>query len=219
MEIFKKYCSAHFEDTVIPVEFVVLHYTAQSLKESLNIFLSSKVSCHLLIDREGSIYELVDCWEGKVKKAFHAGQSLWQDSDGKTWEAFNNFSLGIELVNWNGNFFPYTKQQYESLFQVLNHFKAKYPQLKNPNRILGHEQIAGFRGKKDPGFFFDWQALFKNIYLDADYPIREPALTKRELESLDFLKKWNDKKAKRVSLLLENQNYPFWFKKTLLYLL
>ena len=168
MKICKDYCSPHFEDAFIPVEFAVLHYTAQSLKESLNIFLSpkSKVSCHLLIDRDGSVYELVKCFEGKAKKAFHAGPSLWRDSKGKKWTSFNNFSLGIELVNWNGNLFPYTKEQYQSLFEVLTHLKAQYPQLNSPDRLLGHEHIAGFRGKKDPGYLFDWFYLFKNVYGD-----------------------------------------------------
>ena len=341
MKIFKAYRSPHFKDQIIPVEFVILHYTAQSLKESLNIFLSpeSKVSCHLLIDRDGSTYELVDCWEVRAKKAFHAGHSLWRGSENKNWKGFNNFSIGIELVNWNGNLFPYPDKQYQSLFEVLTHLKTQYPQLKNPDRLLGHEHIAGFRGKKDPGYLFDWSYLFQNVYGESNqsknkiefvksYPkgslnnnqkrdksiysklrdtnnqenivsqkenlkkdnlkikdqntgdrsverlnsdnkdklkneslrkggntenkntidknnsiedrgndkkgidnlhlinenrkhlIRKSVLTKREIESLQFLKeskKWSDKKAKRISLTLENTYYPFWFKKYILF--
>ena len=260
MQILKSYSSPHFEDTIIPVEFVVIHYTAQSLKESLNIFLSplSKVSCHLLIDRDGSTYELVDCWNGKVKKAFHAGQSVWKEREVKTWTSFNHFSIGIELVNWNGNLFPFESTQYKSLVNILTHFKSQYPQLRNPDRVLGHEHIAGFRGKKDPGYLFDWSFLFKQVYKDSvsvqekeqdfsshshkqvyqdsvpvqekekeaslkksqSFPIYSSVLTKKDIESLQFLKKgkrWNDKKAKRVSVILENKSYPFWFKKLLLF--
>jgi len=309
MRIYKNHRSPHFEDLLIPVEFVVLHYTAQSLKESLKIFLSpqSKVSCHLLIDRGAAVYELVDCLEGKTKKAFHAGQSFWQDIENKNWKSFNNFSIGIELVNWNGNLFPYTREQYESLFQVLNDLKTKYPSLKNPARILGHEQVAGFRGKKDPGGLFDWENLFKNVYreelnlatkqwdeseadeprfsqsrpkvskkeilkvdefkiedkgtlsfegfnqhnkarlksqaspqvsnsenirdkmtentkqkdgINKNYPVRNSVLTQKQRDSLKFLKKtkfWNDSRAKKISLVLENNKYPFWLKKHFLF--
>ena len=225
MQIYKDYRSPHFKDEMIPVEFVVLHYTAQSLKGSLNIFLSSKsmVSCHLLIDRDGSTYELVDCWDAKVKKAFHAGQSVWQDSKGKKWSGFNDFSIGIELVNWNGNVFLFTEEQYQSLFKVLSYLKSKFPQLQKPHRILGHEHIAGFRGKKDPGYLFDWSYLFNKVYLTADnrnFPIRNSILTKKEIDSLlKKSKKWDDNKAKKISLILENKYYPFWFKKALLFLI
>ena len=228
MRISKDYFSPHFEDLIIPVEFLVIHYTAQSLKESLSIFLSpkSQVSCHLLIDRDGSVYELVDCWDGKAKKAFHAGESLWQDREGKKWTGFNKFSLGIELVNWNGNIFHFSKEQYESLSTVLSHLKNLFPQLNNPDRLLGHEHIAGFRGKKDPGYFFDWSYLFKTVYEDSSQniplPVRESVLTKKQIEALKFLKDSklkNDKTAKKASLILENKHYPFWLKRTLLFFL
>lgn len=218
MFVSKEYRSPNFQDKNIPVEFVILHYTAQKLKESLNIFLNSgsqAVSCHLLIDEEGRLYELVSCWEGFCKKAFHAGKSFFLDSKGKRWEDFNNFSIGIELVNWNGNIFPFTESQYKSLFKVLFHLKNIYPILQNPDRILGHEHIAAFRGKSDPGYLFDWQKLFKNIYPDHPEPRRESLLSKKQCQSLAFLKdsqNWTDSKARKISLLME-KTMPFWLKR------
>ena len=216
MFISKKYRSAHFENTNIPVEFVVLHYTAQSLRGSLDIFLDSKpVSCHLLIDRDGSAYELVDCWEGVCKKAFHAGHSSFLSEQKEEWKNFNGFSIGIELVNWNGNIFPFTEEQYQSLFKVLFHLKTIYPALNNPDRVLGHEQIAGFRGKKDPGFFFDWKRLFQTAYKDSQKKLSS-ILTEKQVEALQFMKKsknWNDQKARQVSSFMEQEAIPFWLKK------
>ena len=216
MLVSKKYRSSHFDDKNIPVEFVILHYTAQTLKGSLDIFLDSKpVSCHLLIDRDGSVYELVDCLNGSCKKAFHAGQSYFLFNKKEKWEDFNNFSIGIELVNWNGNIFHFTEEQYRSLFEVLSHLKEIYPNLKNSDRILGHEHIAGFRGKKDPGFYFDWKRLFKEVYKDSQ-KILFPVLTEKQFKTLSFMrqtKKWNDQKAKRISLLIEQTSLPFWLKK------
>ena len=264
MEIEKKYKILDKTLPNIPVEFVILHYTAQSLKGSLNIFLNSKqVSCHLLIDTDGQVYEMIPCWDGVCKKAFHAGKSFFkeppkettretskenpkeQNSKQKTqsknvkevhkvidreqknhwknvketkketnkqWKNFNNFSIGIELINLNGNLFPFTDQQYQSLFKVINHLKNKYPALNSEKRILGHEQIAGFRGKKDPGVLFDWPLLFQKIY-GKKHNLKS-VLKKQQIQSINFLKskKWNDKKAKKISLILENKK-PFWLKK------
>ena len=215
MLISKKYQSPNFENKNIPVEFVILHYTAQSLKKSLDIFLDSKsVSCHLLIDRKGAVYELVKCWEGNCNKAFHAGESFLSNQN-KTWKNFNDFSIGIELINWNGNIFSFTKEQYQSLFKVLIHLKKIYPSLNNSNRVLGHEHIAGFRGKKDPGYCFDWQSLFKEVYAEPNKTLH-PVFTKKQYEALQFMKKhkaWNDQKAKKISSLMEKRKLPFWLKK------
>ena len=215
MLISKKCRSPHFENKNIPVEFVILHYTAQSLKGSLDIFLGSKpVSCHLLIDRDGSVYELVECWEGKCKKAFHAGQSYFV-CEQKKWKNFNDFSIGIELVNWNGNIFHFTEEQYQSLFKILSCLKKIYPALKNSDRVLGHEHIAGFRGKKDPGYLFDWKRLFREVYQDSQKTL-SPVLTERQVSALQFMKqpkKWNDQKARQISLLMEQTVISFWLKK------
>jgi len=228
MFISKRYSSPHFENKLIPVEFVILHYTAQSLTESLKILSdlnsTKPASCHLLIDEQGGLYELVDCWEGSCKKAFHAGSSRFVDVQGKRWENFNSFSLGIELVSWNGNIFHFTESQYKSLFEVLSCLKNLYPSLQNPERILGHEHIAGFRGKKDPGCFFDWEQLFKSVYPDQfashsnSFPIpkRSSILTKKQRQSLVFLTdslKWDDQKARQISLIMEKPFLPFCLKK------
>ena len=218
MPVSKKYRSPNFQKEIINVEFVVLHYTAQSLKESLRIFLNpgqSSVSCHLLIDEKGEVYELVDCWRGSCKKAFHAGRSSFITPDGKKWENFNDFSLGIELVNWNGNIFHFSENQYKNLFEVLLHLKNTYPVLQNPERIVGHEHIAGFRGKSDPGYLFDWNRLFKTVYSEKLKPNRISRFTEKQYLSLNFLKdskNWNDKKARRISLFME-KSLPFWLKK------
>ena len=298
MEIEKKYKISDKTLPNIPVEFVILHYTAQSLKGSLNIFLNSKqVSCHLLIDTDGQVYEMIPCWDGVCKKAFHAGKSFFKEPNkeknhkksnenkktqweniketnreqknqyenfkepeketkklwknikeshketnkesekeinkkgenvkenfketekeiNKQWKNFNAFSIGIELINLNGNLFPFTDQQYQSLFKVLNHLKNKYPALESEKRILGHEQIAGFRGKKDPGVLFDWPLLFQKVYKKQKN--LNPVLTKKQAKSINFLKskKWNDKKAKKISLILE-KNQAFWLKKIQLFI-
>ena len=215
----RKYASPHFDPVAIPVEFLILHYTAQSLRETLKIFSaeSAPLSCHLIIDRDGRVFELVSCWNGVCHRAFHAGKSRLSGKlspSRKTLRSFNNFSLGIELVNLNGNFYPYTEAQYQSLFQVTCHLKKIYPKLNDPRRILGHEHIAGFRGKADPGARFHWRRFFKEVYQTDSPPARPFRLSESQIKSLAplFRRPLNNEKAKKISLILES-SAPFSTKK------
>jgi N-acetyl-anhydromuramyl-L-alanine amidase AmpD len=89
-------------------------------------------------------------------------------------EAFNDRSIGIELVNENGNLFPYSEAQYASLFGLIERLKGVYPTLAHPEAVVGHEQIAGFRGKSDPGLCFEWDRLFAVCYPNQGAPRRQP---------------------------------------------
>lgn len=177
MKIDRSKRSPNFDAQEISVEFVVLHYTALDLNCTLQHLCdtASKVSAHFVISEQGDIFELVDCLEAPCKRAWHAGQSLFS-LDGKTWSAFNDFSVGIELVNLNGNFFYYSKAQYETLFELIRALQQRFPALLSADRILGHEQIAGFRGKCDPGRKFDWHKLFAACYAAQRHPVRKPLL-------------------------------------------
>ena len=164
------------DQKTVPVEFLVLHYTATDLSNTLRIFQDARrgVSAHLVIDVDGIVYSLVDCLEGEAHRAWHAGQSRYDDGVEK-WTGFNDFSIGIELVNFNGNLFPFTDAQYQSLAAVVLVLKQHYPALLNPDRVLGHEQIAGYRGKVDPGSCFDWARFWQMCYPDVQAPDHQPA--------------------------------------------
>ena len=174
MKTNRQFRSPNFDPVQIPVEFLVLHYTAENLQSTLEIFMdtSRKVSSHLVIDQNGDIYELVECLNGAAQRAWHAGQSYWVDN-GTRWEKFNDFSIGIEIVNLNGNLLPFSPQQYDALNAVTSHLRSHYPALNSPHRVVGHEQIAGWRGKVDPGILFDWPAYFQQNYGGIDIPVRE----------------------------------------------
>ncbi|OED42698.1 N-acetylmuramoyl-L-alanine amidase [Endozoicomonas sp. (ex Bugula neritina AB1)] len=173
--------SPNYDDRIIPVEFLILHYTAVSLKDTLDIFLNPEVgvSAHLVIDKDGSVYEMVDCLDGRAMRAWHAGVSEWQG-----WQSFNDFSIGIELVNYNGNVFEYTDEQYESLKAVVAQLQRFYPELCDPQRVLGHEHIAGRRGKVDPGACFDWSRFFAENYSGFAKPERVPTCKPEIIRSL-----------------------------------
>lgn len=181
--------SPNFTPGPIPVEFVVIHYTACGLQRALDLLTDQKreVSAHFVLDQDGTVYELVEALNGAPCKAWHSGKSRWRDSSGKTWEAFNSFSIGIEIVNENGNLFPYTEQQYQSLIALLHRLKTIYPALASPERIIGHEQIAGYRGKSDPGVHFDWPRVFAAVYGSGSFPSYSPRIPSGMAEALKAL--------------------------------
>ncbi len=156
----------------------MLHFTAATFERTVEIFTdpATEVSAHIVIDRDGSVYELVECMSGQAKRAWHAGKSRWETSapqGNSVVEGFNDCSIGIELVNLNGNIFRYSEAQYASLFAVIESLKRSYPELCSPASVVGHEQIAGFRGKSDPGRCFEWSRLFSVCYPGEGAPIRE----------------------------------------------
>jgi N-acetyl-anhydromuramyl-L-alanine amidase AmpD len=174
MKLNREYSSPNYDPVHIPVEFLVLHYTAGDLESTLALFFdpNQKVSSHLVIAEDGEVYELVRCWDGSTVRAWHAGRSHWVDTE-KKWEEFNNFSIGIEIVNLNGNLFPYTENQYGALKAVTDHLRSKYRALNSPHRVIGHEQIAGWRGKVDPGIHFDWDRYYRQNYRGQEHPTRK----------------------------------------------
>jgi N-acetyl-anhydromuramyl-L-alanine amidase AmpD len=103
------------------------------------------VSAHYIIDRDGTVYQLVQ----EKNIAYHAG--LGQTPDKRN--HINNFSIGIELMNTKID--KYTAEQYDSLNKLLKEIKIRY----TIKYVLGHDQIAPDR-KTDP-WNFDWTKITK----------------------------------------------------------
>jgi AmpD protein len=99
-----------------------------------------KVSAHFLVRREGRVIQFVPC----KKRAWHAGESCWQDRS-----CCNDFSLGIELEG--SDTVPFTDAQYAALSRLTLALRAAYPIC----AIAGHSDISPLR-KTDPGPYFDW---------------------------------------------------------------
>ena len=75
------------------ISYLIIHYTAtNTLRKALKIFLDkrSKLSCHWLISKRGTIYKIVN----EENIAWHAGKSFWKGEFN-----LNNRSIGIELEN------------------------------------------------------------------------------------------------------------------------
>ena len=98
----------------------------------------------------------------RTVRGWHAGERRLQCGD-TFYEKFNDFSSGIELVFFDGNIYPYTEAQIESLIEVLKDLHCRFPTSRDNARIVGHESIAGFRGKIDPRKLFRWERVLEGI--------------------------------------------------------
>src|SRR5689334_3905781 len=151
-------------DTVI--DAIVLHSTngagANFNAESAFLRDSLSVSAHYTVGEKGQIGRLLD----PRYRAWHAGLSrykearIWPDRkptpyDGRT--AWNDFSIGIELVHKVGTVYPMA--QLSALRWLVNELRANYPHIQKPG-IVAHRWIAvdqqGNYGRKtDPNDLTD----------------------------------------------------------------
>lgn len=167
--------------TVTPL-YLVIHYTAGTSSASAVSWLknpASKASAHLVIDRDGSIVQLVPF----NRRAWHAGVSQWGQLSG-----LNQYSIGIELVNagklrkrsdgqWlteskqlipaadvtvarhqneseSTGWHEYTDAQIATVTAVGQLLNQKY----GFTDVLGHDDIAPIR-KIDPGPLFPMNSV------------------------------------------------------------
>ena len=146
--------------------FVIIHHTSNDTAERALRTLSSpesRVSAHYLIDRDGTIIQLVD----EKSRAWHAGKSFWCGNTD-----MNSASIGIELDN-NGNE-PFAKAQIDALLALLTDLQQRY-NLPAAN-FIGHADVAPAR-KEDPSIFFPWEILAQQgfgLWCAAPIPAAPP---------------------------------------------
>lgn len=185
-KLLNTFLSPNVSSVDIPVEFVVIHYTACSLRKTMDIFMNPErgVTAHFVIDTNGDIYDMGHFFNGPIKRCGHAGESQLFFMD-KNITQFNHFSIGIELINHNGNIFNYTEAQYLALTELCQHLQKRFKALSSPNRFVGHEHIAGHRGKCDPGLCFDWNKLLAQLNFTTHEDIaRIPVTSPSDIEFL-----------------------------------
>jgi N-acetylmuramoyl-L-alanine amidase len=136
----------------VVISSIIIHYTGmKTAQDALDRLCdpASEVSAHYTIDEDGTVYNHVD----PVKRAWHAGVSQWNEL-----QNFNDFSIGIELVNPGHEFgyraFP--EVQIDALVSLMKDLCSQYNIDKK--LILGHSNIAPDR-KQDPGELFPWDRL------------------------------------------------------------
>lgn len=145
--------SQYFNERKCPIDMLVLHATATpDLEKTFGYLIDAigpaPVSAHYVIDRDGTIYQLVD----ESKRAWHAGVSRW----GKITEDLNSHSIGIEFqcpAVSDTELGTFTSEQIESgLLLCQEIIERHHIPLCN---VVAHSDIAPER-KIDPGCHFPW---------------------------------------------------------------
>ncbi|WP_294299004.1 N-acetylmuramoyl-L-alanine amidase [uncultured Sphingomonas sp.] len=144
--------SPNFDERLLPVCAIVLHYTGMLDAESARQRLcdpEAKVSSHYLVYEDGTVHRLVP----EEKRAWHAGKSHWR---GLT--DLNSASVGIEIVNpgHEYKYVPYPPAQIDAVVRLVAEIKDRW-QITRGN-VVGHSDIAPAR-KRDPGELFPWHEL------------------------------------------------------------
>ena len=184
LNISNRFKSENFDIRKKKVSFIIFHYTeTKNLEDAIKLLTNKKrkVSCHYVIDYNGSIYNLVDI----KKRAWHAGESSWENL-----MDINSRSIGIEIVNpGEKKKIKYKVKQINSLIELTKLLKKKFKI--SDSRILGHSDIAPQR-KIDPGIYFPWKKLNENdIGLWVKDKYDKSKLTEKDfLFFLDNLKKF-----------------------------
>ncbi|MCA7012018.1 N-acetylmuramoyl-L-alanine amidase [Dickeya dadantii] len=144
------------------VRFLVFHYTAEDLGNSLEKLTAEHVSAHYLVpayppqvNGKPVAWKLVP----ESQAAWHAGTSYWRG-----YSQLNATSIGIEQENpgWRQTasgtrwWQPYTPQQITLVTHLARDIIARHHIA--PQDVVGHSDIAPQR-KVDPGPLFPWQQL------------------------------------------------------------
>ncbi|MBV1910885.1 MAG: N-acetylmuramoyl-L-alanine amidase [Kangiellaceae bacterium] len=146
----QRYAMVQNKATISP-KMVVVHWTAiDSLEDSFRVFNTPRlpssrekissasalnVSAHFLIDRDGSIYQLLP----ETTFARHV-------------IGLNHSAIGIENVG-NGSDLPLTKEQLEANINLIKQLATRHP----IEYVIGHFEYKQFIGhslwkEKDPGY-------------------------------------------------------------------
>ncbi len=156
------------------VDTLVLHYTALDLQSSLRVLRYRGVSVHFVLAEDGTAYKILN----NDEVGWHAGVSMWR---GK--KNVNARSIGIEIVNLDGNKNNYPPAQTQSLIELCKQIMAENPLIK-PQNVVGHSDVAPKR-KADPGSKFPWQELAaKGIGLWPTPTATQAAGTKEQVQKL-----------------------------------
>ena len=136
------------------VDMLLLHYTGMRSAAAARELLCSAesgVSCHYLIDEDGTITQMV----GEDERAWHAGLSSWQ---GET--DTNSRSIGIEIHNPGHTigYRDFPEPQMLSVIALSRDILTRH--LIPPRNVLAHSDVAPGR-KIDPGERLDWPRLFR----------------------------------------------------------
>lgn len=121
------------------IRLIVLHADASPNEKGCLSWLQSsesKVSYHVLIGRDGTVYRCV----ADDRRAWHAGKAVWQGE-----KDVNGISLGLSFSNRNDGIEALTMKQIKAAQAVIKDWQKNY----GPMPVTTHAQVSPGR-KNDP---------------------------------------------------------------------
>lgn len=166
--------SDSFRPRSAPIDTLVLHYTALDLESSLRVLRFRDVSVHYVLAPDGTAHRILR----NDEVGWHAGLSMWGGKPN-----VNSRSIGIEIVNLDGNSNEYPTEQISALIELCHEILRENPAISARN-IVGHSDIAPKR-KVDPGKKFPWKDLARaGIGLWPSDAKSETVATTTQIQSL-----------------------------------
>ncbi|MCC5943403.1 MAG: N-acetylmuramoyl-L-alanine amidase [Bernardetiaceae bacterium] len=163
------------------ISYLMLHFCSNAnlnpqnpyrVEDIKHIFETYGVSAHYLIDREGTVYRLVN----EKFAAYHAGKGCLPNNPNDC-NSLNSKSIGIEMMAigtekemekfFSKNHYQkikkqdigFTDAQYEALAILIEDILARNPSIKKDRKhIIGHDEYAPER-RSDPGSLFEWSKI------------------------------------------------------------
>lgn len=154
------------------INTIVMHWTAGNTAQgAFNALLSQGLSYHYIIDKDGSIFELVP----EIRSAFHAGCANAGTSECRS---VNGNSIGISLVDCGENrsgcttscipfdgderygaacFTNFTEEQYDASARLISQISGRHPGIDLETSLIGHDESN--KGKIDPGPYMNYDYL------------------------------------------------------------
>jgi N-acetylmuramoyl-L-alanine amidase len=170
----KRIESDSFKKRTAKVTTLIFHHTALNFERSIYAMVHGATSAHYVVAEDGVVYKILE--DNEV--AYHAGLSKWRGVP-----QLNGRSIGIEIVNLDGNVNAYPQKQIDAVRELSALIMARNPDISSRN-IVGHADIAPGR-KKDPGLLFPWRELSeKGIGVWPKSPTPRPGATSVEVQAL-----------------------------------
>lgn len=163
--------------------FIILHTTEAEAKSALRK-LSDNGEVHYCIDRDGTIYRIIN----RQRVAFHCGRSMW---NGLT--NIDAYSIGIEIIGYHDK--DISAAQYRATRELLATLKQLY-NISDAN-VMTHSQVAygapnrwhkkSHRGRKRCGMAFATKEVRAKLGLTSRYLVDPDVKAKRLIVADTFL--------------------------------
>lgn len=148
-------------DPILGIRAIVIHATAGSSSAgAVSVMRDGKASFHWLVpdEDEDQHGHLVWACAPEARAAWHVRNDRSHPKVNGGANKVNHWSLGIEVVNSQGND-SFSEWQVDVTARIVRHCWAKYPNLRH---VVSHARLDPDR-RTDPGVHFPWDRFRERV--------------------------------------------------------